>query len=65
MSHQWLEDLTDEIAALDEQTENAEPIAWARSLRRDHGREGAVQMVLDAQSIPAPARQIALEELAT
>jgi hypothetical protein len=60
----WLDDHFDEVAALEEHTDNAEPIAWARSLRRDHGREGAVEGVLGSLSVPPAVRRIALEELA-
>ena len=60
----WLEELTDELAELDEHEAGAEPVAWARSLARDLGHEGAVEAVLNAESVPPVVRRIALEELA-
>ncbi len=58
----WLEELHDEMALLEEQTDQAAPIAWARALRRDHG-QGAADVVLGASSVPPAVRRIALEEL--
>jgi hypothetical protein len=63
MTH-WLDDLTDEMAALAEYQADPEPIVWARALRRDHGQEGAVAAVLGAPNVPPAVRRIALEELA-
>jgi hypothetical protein len=59
----WLEDLTDEMAAVGEHVAAPEAVVWARALRRDCGREGAVEAVQAAGAPPA-VRQAALEELA-
>jgi hypothetical protein len=60
----WLDELTDEMAALAEHHSDPEPLVWARALRRDHGQEGAVAAVLGVSNVPPAVRQLALEELA-
>jgi hypothetical protein len=60
----WLDELHDDMAVLEEHHEHGEPIAWARALRGEHGRAGAIDAVLGASTCPAAFRQLALEELA-
>lgn len=60
---QWFLRLDREILIASEWEDDAEPKVWARALRRDHGREGAVQAILGA-SCPPAVRRVALEELA-
>ncbi len=59
----WLEELTDELAALDEHIDDPETGVWARALARDLGQEGATDAILNAESVPPVVRRIALEEL--
>jgi hypothetical protein len=54
----WLEQITDDAAALEEHgVANPVIVAWARSM-------GDVEAVMAAPNVPPAARQAALEELA-